>query len=89
MPKSINKKRTSAPKKSATKKRTAKKIPKIKSWSAGNIKRFRAFLGMTRKEFAEMLGHSPMAVWYWENDRSVPREQTTEKLDKAYAKALK
>jgi len=94
-------KRKYAPKKSAARKSSTKtkaapkksprvkKFPNVKNWNAVTIKRFREFLGMSRKEFASMLGFSEVAVWYWENGHAEPRPQTQSKLDKAYVKAEK
>ena len=46
------------------------------------LQRLRIRRGLTQFELAEMLGVSPVAVSYWESDRSTPRRHRTKEISK-------
>jgi len=46
------------------------------------LQRLRIRRGLTQSELADKLGVSPVAVSYWESDRSTPRRHRTEEISK-------
>jgi len=57
--------------------------------SAESIRALRARLGMTRKQFAAVLGVSPGSIFGWETGRTVPRGKSLERLAEIRKKGVR
>ena len=57
--------------------------------SAESIRSLRARLGMTRKQFAALLGVSPGSIFGWETGRTVPRGASRDRLAEIRKKGVR